>query len=121
MRKLLLLLLIPTVLYCNGKPKIEFEKLAHEFGKQAQNTELKCIFAFKNVGDGLLRIDKIEAGWGCTGVLLSKKEIPAGGSGQIEVTLKTGSHKGKISKSVTVYSNDPMMGSIRLILNADVQ
>jgi hypothetical protein len=63
MRKaLLLLLLVPTVLFCNGKPKIEFATLSHDFGKQAQNAELKFIFVFKNAGDGLLRIDKIEAG-----------------------------------------------------------
>ncbi len=62
MKKLLLLLLIPTVLYCNGKPKIVFETLNHDFGVQAQNTELKYIFTFKNAGEGILRIDKIEAG-----------------------------------------------------------
>ena len=63
MRKfLLLMLLVPTMLFCNGKPKIEFETLSHDFGKQVQNTELKFVFAFKNAGDGLLRIDKIEAG-----------------------------------------------------------
>ncbi|MBP6990519.1 MAG: hypothetical protein KBC90_03345 [Spirochaetes bacterium] len=47
--------------------------------------------------------------------------MPAGGSGQIEVTLKTGSHSGRISKSITVHSNDPAMASVRLILNADVK
>lgn len=62
MKKLLLLLLIPIVLNCNGKPKIVFETLSHDFGVQALNTEIKYIFTFKNAGDGMLRIDKIEAG-----------------------------------------------------------
>jgi hypothetical protein len=62
MKKFLLLLLLPTVLYCNGKPKIVFESLSHDFGKQAQNVELKHIFLFKNNGDGTLFIDKIQAG-----------------------------------------------------------
>lgn len=62
MKKMLLLLLIPILLCCNGKPKIVFETLSHDFGVQAQNTEVKYIFAFKNAGDGMLKIDKIEAG-----------------------------------------------------------
>lgn len=62
MKKLLLMLLIPTVLYCNGKPKIQFEKIAHDFGEQEQNIELKHVFTFKNIGSGTLLIDKITAG-----------------------------------------------------------
>jgi hypothetical protein len=62
MKKFLLLLLLPTVLYCNGKPKIQFDKMEHDFGKQEQNTEIKHVFMFKNLGDGTLLIDKISAG-----------------------------------------------------------
>ncbi len=62
MKKFLLLLLLPAVLYCNGKPKIQFEKIAHDFGKQEQNIELKHVFKFANAGDGTLLVDKITAG-----------------------------------------------------------
>jgi hypothetical protein len=62
MKKFLLLLLVPTVLYCNGKPKIQFDMLTHDFGKQQQNVELKYTFVFKNTGDGTLSIDKIQPG-----------------------------------------------------------
>jgi hypothetical protein len=62
MKKFLLLLLVPVILNCNGKPKIQFDTLAHDFGKQRQNTELKYIFEFKNIGNGTLLIDKIQAG-----------------------------------------------------------
>ena len=60
MRKLLLIVMIPAMLYCNGKPKIQFETLAHDFGKQTQDKELKYVFNFKNTGEGLLLIDKIQ-------------------------------------------------------------
>ena len=60
MKKCLLLLLVPVMLYCNGKPKIQFDTLVHDFGKQQQNAELKYTFEFKNTGDGTLRIDKIQ-------------------------------------------------------------
>jgi hypothetical protein len=60
MKKYLLLLLVPIALYCSGKPKIHFDTLIHDFGKQEQNAELKYTFEFKNVGDGILLIDKIQ-------------------------------------------------------------
>jgi hypothetical protein len=60
MKKFLLLLLVPVVLYCNGKPKIQFDTLTHDFGKQQKNAELKYTFVFKNLGEGSLRIDKIQ-------------------------------------------------------------
>lgn len=60
MRKLMLIVMIPTMLFCNGKPKIKFESLIHDFGKQAQNQELKYIFNFSNSGEGTLLIDKIQ-------------------------------------------------------------
>ncbi len=62
MKKLLLLLLLPAALFCNGKPKIQFDQLTHDFGKQEQNIEVKHVFTFKNIGDGTLLIDKISAG-----------------------------------------------------------
>ncbi|MBP7736629.1 MAG: DUF1573 domain-containing protein [Spirochaetes bacterium] len=62
MKKFLILLLLPAVLYCNGKPRIQFEKTEHNFGRQEQNIEVKHVFAFKNAGDGTLVIDKISAG-----------------------------------------------------------
>ncbi|OHD63456.1 MAG: hypothetical protein A2176_08770 [Spirochaetes bacterium RBG_13_51_14] len=62
MKRFLLLLLIPTALYCNGKPRIQFESYTYDFGKQEQNISVDHIFMFKNTGDGTLRIDKIAAG-----------------------------------------------------------
>ncbi|MBN1496891.1 MAG: DUF1573 domain-containing protein [Spirochaetes bacterium] len=47
--------------------------------------------------------------------------MPAGGSGQIEVTFKTGAHTGKMSKSIIVYSNDPVQKTVRLTVSATVQ
>lgn len=62
MNKGLLLLVVPIMLSCTGKPKIRFDTLVHDFGKQQQNVELKHTFEFKNIGSGTLQIDKIQAG-----------------------------------------------------------
>jgi hypothetical protein len=62
MKKLIILLALPAVLYCNGKPKIQFDSFTHAFGKQDRSVELKHIFTFKNIGGSVLKINKIEAG-----------------------------------------------------------
>lgn len=43
-------------------PKIQFDELSFDFGASSQNTELKHSFTFKNVGKGVLLIDKVKAG-----------------------------------------------------------
>ena len=107
-------------LWCKGEPGIEFYEMSHDFGDVSQNTTLKHTFLFMNIGNATLIIKKIKTGWGCTGVLLSDKEIPAGSEGEIEVTLKTGRRKGNITKSIYIYTNDPKIEISRLTVSANI-
>lgn len=43
-------------------PEIKFDELSHDFGKSFQNSSLKHTFKFKNVGKGVLNIEKVKAG-----------------------------------------------------------
>lgn len=43
-------------------PQIQFNELSYDFGKSSQNAELKHAFVFKNLGKGVLLIDKVKAG-----------------------------------------------------------
>ena len=45
-----------------GGARIEFQELAFDFGKVKQNEVLKHTFTFKNVGKGVLIIEKVKAG-----------------------------------------------------------
>ncbi len=47
-------------------------------------------------------------------------DIPAGGEGKIEVTLKTDDNKDKIKKSVYVYTNDKNNKKVTLKIEAFV-
>ena len=58
----MLLMLAPALLYCNGKPKIQFDALTYNFGKQNPNIEVRHIFTFTNAGDAVLYIEKIVPG-----------------------------------------------------------
>ena len=103
-----------------GSPSIVFEETEHDFGDVEKQSTVKHIFKFKNHGDALLVIDKVRATCGCTGTLLSEKEIPAGGEGTLEITFKSGLSGGKKAKSVYVNSNDPKQPSAQLRIKANV-
>lgn len=88
----------------NG-PKIQFAETSYDFGTAAQNTAVKHLFKFKNVGTDTLKITQVKTSCGCTAAESSKIIAPQK-DGQIEVTYNTGANMGKVSKTVYVFSND---------------
>jgi hypothetical protein len=46
----------------SGTPKIEVKETTFDFGKQFSATDLKHVFTFKNVGSGILKIEKVSPG-----------------------------------------------------------
>lgn len=53
--------------------------------------------------------------------MLSAKQVAPGQTGQIEVTVKTEGVSGALSKTVTVFTNDPHLPQVVLTINAVVQ
>jgi hypothetical protein len=86
-------------------PKIQFGETSYDFGTAAQNTAVKHLFKFKNVGTDTLKITQVKTSCGCTAAE-SSKIIPPQKDGQIAVTYNTGANMGKVSKTVYVFSND---------------
>jgi hypothetical protein len=86
-------------------PKIQFAETSFDFGTAAQNTAVKHLFKFKNVGTDTLKITQVKTSCGCTAAESSKIIAPQK-DGQIEVTYNTGTNVGKVSKTVYVFSND---------------
>jgi len=103
-----------------ANPHIVFEETEHDFGTLGKQQTVKHTFVFKNEGDDTLVIENIKTTCGCTGTLLSEKEISPGGTGNVEVTFKSGHSGGKKKKSILVYSNDPKSPQVRLYIMADV-
>ncbi|MCD4652466.1 DUF1573 domain-containing protein [bacterium] len=46
----------------SARPKLEFVKVEHDFGKNVSGPELKHSFVFKNTGNAPLFIEKVKAG-----------------------------------------------------------
>ena len=43
-------------------PKIQFDEKVYDLGKVYQHKSLSHIFTFRNIGTGILRIEKVKAG-----------------------------------------------------------
>jgi hypothetical protein len=105
----------------DAAPSMVFDSPAKDFGKGIQGEMLKHVFNFTNKGSTTLEILGVEPSCGCQAASLSAKQIQAGRSGQIEVTVDTAGLSGAIEKSVNILTNDPRRPSVSLSIRADVQ
>lgn len=101
--------------------KIVFAELKYDFGKVKEGGTLEHIFTFTNDGENVLIINSVQAGCGCTGVIMSdKKDFKPGEEGEIKVTFNTLGRAGVNEKTVTVTSNDPANNSITLTFVCEI-
>ncbi|HUT28482.1 MAG TPA: DUF1573 domain-containing protein [Sedimentisphaerales bacterium] len=102
----------------SGAPKITFENVTHDFGNISPGSKNTCEFKFRNTGDALLRIGKIQTTCGCTVAELAKKEYAPGESGAIKAAYTAGRSAGATTKHLTVPSNDKENSKVRLTIRA---
>ena len=102
-------------------PIIKVENPVHDFGEIRPKSVHKCVFKFKNVGDGILKIDRIQSTCGCIITQLKKKEYAPGESGEVKVTYTSPATEGKIKpKKLYILSNDPKNKRAPLTIKATV-
>ncbi|TYO96343.1 uncharacterized protein DUF1573 [Geothermobacter ehrlichii] len=116
----LLLLLLPSVACALG-PKIEVNETDFDFGTVLQGEKIEHAFAFHNAGDEPLLIDRVKSSCGCTAVLVSEKEIPPGGDGEVKATFDSTRFRGGVVKTIYLYSNDPTRSLVQFHLRGKVQ
>jgi hypothetical protein len=102
-------------------PKIEFEKVVHDFGNVGPGTNNLCEFKFTNAGNGTLKIGEITKTCGCTPFLLDKKEYAPGESGILKVNYFSEQLRGQTTKQLVIHSNDKASPEITLAVKADVK
>lgn len=104
-----------------GGPKIHFENSQHNFGKVKEGKVYEHTFRFTNTGASTLKIKDIKSSCGCAVASVSTKELKPGESATLKVELDTAKRKGKMSRSITVMSNDPNDPNKILTLFADIE
>jgi hypothetical protein len=100
---------------------ISFEKPIIDFGMVKRGTKLSGTFNFQNIGKGPLTIQGVQASCDCTTVEAAKgKSFGPGESGSLEVAFDTTDYSGKVTKAITVITNERSMPDRTLTLTATV-
>jgi len=110
----------PPAPMMEAKPRIEFERTEHQFGRVTDEKKIETTFTFRNDGSAPLEIRGIRAGCGCTIPKLEKKIYEPGESGVITVQFDPSKKRGLTNQRITVTSNDPERGSRVLQIKAEV-
>ena len=123
MKKLIITLSLCAVLsaVAFAAPTIYVVMPVYDFGSVAEGIAVTHTFMLENTGDEVLEISGVRASCGCTTAELATDSIEPGESVALEVLVDTAGFGGTISKSITVYSNDPGTPAFSLRVTGAVQ
>ncbi|MBI2427566.1 MAG: DUF1573 domain-containing protein [Ignavibacteriales bacterium] len=99
-----LILLIGVV---TAQPKIQLNSTKIDLGTIYHGDVKKVNLVVSNAGDKPLTISRIETSCGCTSAKKSVPTLAPGESDTIEISYNSTGFEGKITKAVTIQSNDP--------------
>lgn len=104
-------------------PAFKVEQSTVDLGKLKGSTQNEVEFKFKNEGKSDLIIRHVRSTCGCTAVQQGPEGvgIKPGQSSSIKAVFNAGGYKGKVTKAIYVYTNDPKNSEVVLMLTADVE
>jgi hypothetical protein len=111
----------PQPAAAEGTPSIKWEETSYDFGSVYQQEAPEHQFVFTNTGTAPLRIIQVVTTCACAAGKIPDKPIPPGGKGSITVTFLAGQLRGKVTKYIFVFSNDPAMKRSLLTITAEVK
>ncbi len=115
---LLIMVFLSSALY--ARSAVRFDRVVHDFGTIPQSTIVNATFSFKNTGGSPLVIERVKTSCGCTNTNLSKKELKPGEQGTLEIAFDSEGYSGKVTRTITVYTNDPENSEVKLKIVANV-
>lgn len=116
---LMLLCLFTSLAF--AAPDLQVETPTFNFGEIFQGDKVPHVFEFTNQGQDPLVIDRVRSSCGCTAVLVSEKNIPPGGKGELKANFDSARFRGAISKTIYLYSNDPVRPTMQFHLKGTVR
>lgn len=102
-------------------PELNFPEVEHDFGSVYEGEVVDYTFKFENTGKAELKIKDIRTSCGCTAALVSNEVLAPGESGTLKVELDTSDRSGKMSRTITIQSNDPIRPQKVLTVYANIQ
>ncbi len=91
----------------NEVPKIKLSSKRFNLGNVNEGKVVEFKVRVINEGKKPLIIKKVVSSCGCTAALMSDSKIMPGSSGWLNVKFDSSKRSGKISRTVSIYSNDP--------------
>lgn len=107
----------------SNAPVFKLASTTFDIGKMPAATSKEVEFKFTNEGKSDLVIRNIRATCGCTAIQQGNQEtgIKPGESSSIKASFNSSGYKGKVTKTIYVYTNDPKNSEVVLMLTADVE
>ena len=104
-----------------GAPAVSVPHSEHHFGTVYQGENVRHVFTFTNKGDVPLNVEKVSSSCGCTAALVSAQTLAPGQSGEVQASFDSSRFRGEVSKTVYLYTNDPVQPVVQLHLKGNVQ
>jgi hypothetical protein len=101
-------------------PRVVIEAPVHDFGTAEEGTTVEQVFRLRNDGSDWLRIEQVKGTCGCTVGAAAGTLVAPGGETTVMVTLDTRRLAGRTTKTVTVYTNDPVSPRLGLTVTGEV-
>jgi hypothetical protein len=104
-------------------PLFSVPNRTYDIGKMKGSTTADIEFVITNSGKSDLYIRNVRSTCGCTAVQQGNKDQPIkpGESTSLKAVFSSGGYKGKVTKAIYVYTNDPKNSEVVLMLTADVE
>ena len=102
-------------------PVLYFSETKHDYGKVKEGNVVEYTFKFRNKGVATLKIKDVRTSCGCTAALVSSEKLEPGAEGTIKVELDTKNRSGKMSRTITIQSNDPRDPTKILTVYVDIE
>jgi hypothetical protein len=102
-------------------PKLVVEQPTFDFEEVLQGQTVQHTFHFSNDGNEPLQIKKVKSSCGCTAALLSAKTLAPREKGKVQVKFDSTRFRGAVTKTISLYSNDPVQPVMKLYIKGNVR
>ena len=114
-----------TLLFCGATtsfalPQLVVDSSLIDWGNIYSGEKREHRFVLKNDGDTPLVIQQVKSSCGCTAAMVSSKTILPAGQTELRVRFNSKNFRGRVTKKVTVVSNDPQQPKKHFTLQAHV-
>lgn len=90
------------------------------FGQVKEGTTVSHTFELVNKGSDVLQIKDVRTSCGCTAALVSSSTLKPGEKGTLKVDLDTKGRQGKMSRTISIVSNDSEQSTKVITIYAEV-